>query len=68
MSSTEIKRITFLSQKKSDQWLTPSARKTNSYRTKPKTDEGHDATLDQETNKTFINLSAKTNNDNRVSI
>lgn len=68
MSSTEIKRITFLPQKESDQWLTPSARKTNSYRTKPKIDGGHDVTLDQETNKTFINLSAKTNNDNRVSI
>lgn len=50
MSSTEIKRITFLPQKKSDQWLTPSVRKTNNYRTKPKTDEGHDITLDQKTN------------------
>lgn len=67
MSSTEIKRITFLSQTESDQWLTPSARKTNNYRTKPKTDERHDITLDQEKNKTFINLSAKTNKGNRVS-
>lgn len=66
MSSTEIKRITFLPQKESDQWLTPSARKTNSYRTKPKTDEEHDVTLDQET-KTKTRQD-KTNNDNRVSI